>query len=170
MLNGWFKLTWTDNSNNETGFTVQSYNGSTWSTYSTVGANVVTYTRTGLSMPSGPYTMRVVATNASGTSAPSNQVTFSIPAPPPGPTGLTATPGTAQVALSWTAVSGANNYNIQRATASAGPYSVIKYNNGTTSYTDTTAVSGTTYYYEVNYNVNGVGGSLYCSPVSATPN
>jgi len=170
MLNGWFKLTWTDNSNNETGFTVQSYNGSTWSTYSSVAANTTTYTRTGLNMPSGPYTMRVIATNAAGSSAPSNQVTFSLPAAPPGPTGLVATPGTAQVALTWNVVSGANNYNIQRATASGGPYSVIKYNNGAASYTDTTAVSGTTYYYEVNYNVNGVGGSLYCSPVSATPN
>ena len=169
MLNGWFKLTWIDNSSNETGFTVQSYNGSTWSTYSSVGANVTSYTRTGLNMPSGPYTMRVLATNAAGSSAPSNQVTFSLPSPPPGPTGLTATPGTAQVALSWTAVSGAN-YNIQRATASGGPYSIIKNNNGAASYTDTTAISGTTYYYEVNYNISGVGSSLYCSPVSATPN
>jgi len=170
MLNGWFKLAWTNNANNQTGFTVQSYNGSTWGTYTTVGGTVTTYTRTGLTMPSGPYTMRVVATNASGSSAPSNQVTFSLPTAPPGPTGLTATPGTAEVSLSWTPVSGANNYNIIRATASGGPYTVIKYNNPGASYTDTTVTSGTTYYYEVNYNVNGVGGSLYCSPVSATPN
>jgi hypothetical protein len=169
-LNGWFTLNWTDNSNNETGFTVQSYNGSTWNTYSSVAANVTTYTRTGLTMPSGPYTMRVVATNAAGNSAPSNQVTFSLPTPPSGPTGLVATPGTAQVALSWDAVTGASNYNIQRATASGGPFSILKYNNNGTTYTDTTVTSGTTYYYEVNWN-SSAGGSLWSTPpASATPN
>ena len=168
MLNGWFKLTWTDNSFNETGFTIQSLSGTTWSTYATVGANVVTYTRTGLNMPSGPYNLRVIATGSAGNSGASNQVTFSIPAAPAGPTGLTATPGSNQVALSWTAVTGANNYNVQRAIAWGGPYSVIKYNNVGATYMDSTALNGTTYYYEVNYNFSGVGASLYCSPVSAT--
>jgi hypothetical protein len=170
MLNGWFKLTWTDNSSNETGFTIQSYNGTTWTTFATVGQNATSYTRTGIAMPSGPYTMQVVATNPTGTSTPSNQVTFSLPTPPAGPTGLTATPGTGQVALTWNSVSGASNYSIQRATASGGPYSVIKYNNPTTSYTDTSVISGTTYYYEVNWN-DSAGGSLWSTPpASATPN
>jgi len=169
MLNGWLKLTWTDNSSNETGFTIQTLSGTTWNTYATVAANTTTYTRTGLNMPSGPYNLRVIATGTAGNSAPSNQVTFSIPTPPTMPDTLVATPGSGQVALSWTAVSGANNYNIQRATASGGPYTVIKYNNAGTTYTDTSVTNGTTYYYKVNYNVNGVGASYYCSPVSATP-
>jgi hypothetical protein len=169
MLNGWFKLTWTDNSTNETGFTVQSYNGTTWSNYGTVAANITTYTRTGLSMPSGPYTMRVIATGSAGNSPPSNQVSFSIPAPPAGPTGLTATPGTGQVTLSWTAVTGATSYNISRATASGGPYSVIKSNNAGTTYTNTSLTGGTTYYYKVCY-VTGAGASSYSASVSATPN
>lgn len=170
MLNGWLKLTWTDNATNETGFTIQSYNGSTWSTYGTVAANATTYTRTGLSMPSGPYTLRVIATGSAGNSAPSNQVTLSIPAPPAGPTGLTATPGTGQVVLSWNAVSGASNYNISRATASGGPYSVVKYNQTGTTYTNTGLTAGTTYYYKVCYNVSGSGSSSYSAPVSAMPN
>jgi fibronectin type 3 domain-containing protein len=67
-------------------------------------------------------------------------------------------------------VSGASNYSIQRATASGGPYSVIKYNNPTTSYTDTSVISGTTYYYEVNWN-DSAGASLWSTPpASATPN
>jgi hypothetical protein len=170
MLNGWFKLTWTDNSANETGFIVQSYNGSTWNNYATVAANATTYTRTGLAMPSGPYTLRVIATGGTGNSTPSNQVTLSIPAPPAGPTGLTATPGTGQVVLSWNAVTGASNYNISRATASGGPYSVIKYNNAGTTYTHTGAAAGTTYHYKVCYNVSGTGSSSYGTPASATPN
>jgi titin len=170
MLNGWFKLTWTDNATNETGFTIQSYNGSAWSTYATVAADATTYTRTGLNMPSGPYTLRVVANGSAGNSSPSNQVTFSIPAAPAGPSGLTAVPGNTQVVVSWTEVPGASNYNVQRATASAGPYTVIKYNNLGTSYTSTGLANGTTYYYKVNYNVNGVGASLYSGPVAAMPN
>jgi hypothetical protein len=170
MLNGWFKITWTDNSSDETGFTIQTLSGTTWSTYATVGAGVTTYTRTGLAMPSGPYNLRVIATGTAGNSAPSNQVTFSIPTPPSMPNTLVATPGTAQVNLSWTAVSGASNYNVQRATTSSGPYSTIKYNNAGTTYTDTAVTSGTTYYYRVLYNVTGVGASLPCAAVSCTPN
>ncbi|MCA1607668.1 MAG: hypothetical protein LC775_19875, partial [Acidobacteria bacterium] len=43
-------------------------------------------------------------------------------APPAAPTGLTATAGNAQVALSWTASSGATSYNVKRSTTSGGPY------------------------------------------------
>jgi fibronectin type 3 domain-containing protein len=171
MLNGWYKLTWTDNSNNETGFTIQILSGTTWSTTATVSAGVVTYQRTGLNMPSGPYTLRVIATGTAGNSAPSNQVTFSIPTPPSMPDTLVATAGTASVGLTWTAVSGASNYTIARSSTSAtSGFSVIKYNWSGTSYTDSNAVSGTTYWYKVCYNVNNSGVSLYCTPVSATPN
>lgn len=167
MLSGWYKLTWTDNSTNETGFTIQSNNGTSWSNLVTLGANVTTYTRTGLSMPSGPYTLRVIANGTFGLSSPSNQVTFSIPAPPPGPTGLTATAGDNKVVLSWSAVSGASSYNISRSTSSTTGFSTIKYNNAGTSYTDTTAAEGTTYYYRVSWV--GSGSSLPSSTVSATP-
>jgi hypothetical protein len=170
LLNGWFKLTWTDNSSNETGFTIQSYNGSTWNTYGTVAANATSYTRTGLNMPSGPYTLRVIATGGAGNSAPSGQVTISLPAPPAGPNGLTATAGTGQIVLSWNAVPGASNYNIMRATAAGGPYSVIKYNNTAASYTNTGLTPGTTCHYKVCYTVSNQGTSSYSGPASATAN
>lgn len=170
LLNGWFKLTWSDNATNETGYVVQSLSGSTWATYATLAANTTTYTRTGLNMPSGPYTLRVVATGATGNSTPSNQVTISIPAPPAGPTGVTATPGAGQIVVSWNAVSGASNYTISRATASGGPYSVIKYNQNGTTYTDTTTSTGVTYHYKVCYNISGAGASSYSAPASATSN
>src|ERR1019366_7348712 len=53
------------------------------------------------------------------------------------------------VGLSWTAVSGATSYNIKRATSSGGAYTTIS-TPGTvtgTTYTDSTAVNNSTYYY-----------------------
>jgi len=66
----------------------------------------------------------------------------------PAPSGLTANPGTKQISLAWSASSGANSYNVKRATTSGGPYTLI-INVGTTSYTDTSLADGTTYYYVV---------------------
>ena len=85
------------------------------------------------------------------------------------PTGLTATQGTNKIVISWNAVSGATNYNISRATTIGGPYTVIKYNTTATSYTDTSVVAGTTYYYEVSWNASA-GGSLPSGPVTPSDN
>jgi hypothetical protein len=63
-------LTWSDNSNNETGFTVArstSVSG-TYSTIATLPANTVTYTNTGL-IKGRRYYYQVKATNATGSSA-----------------------------------------------------------------------------------------------------
>ncbi|HEV2721210.1 MAG TPA: fibronectin type III domain-containing protein, partial [Thermoanaerobaculia bacterium] len=88
--------------------------------------------------------------------------------PPNAPTGLAATAGNAQVALSWTASSGATSYNVKRATVSGGPYTTIATAVPTNSYTDTTAANGTTYFYVVSA-VNSGGESANSSEVSATP-
>jgi hypothetical protein len=88
--------------------------------------------------------------------------------PPAAPMGLTATPGNNQVSLTWNASSGATSYNVKRATTSGGPYATIAPGVTTTSYTDTTAVNGTTYYYVVSA-VNAAGESANSSEVSATP-
>ncbi len=64
-------LTWTDNSNNETGFVlergIKSGNGRTasitWSSLATVGANTTMYANTGV--PNGTYQYRVKAVNTS---------------------------------------------------------------------------------------------------------
>ena len=83
------------------------------------------------------------------------------------PTGLAATAGASQVALSWNASGVAANYNLKRAPTSGGPYTTIV-NLSTTSYTDTSVTGGTTYYYVVSA-VNVTGESANSSPVSATP-
>jgi fibronectin type 3 domain-containing protein len=65
------------------------------------------------------------------------------------PNGFSATEGSNEVSLNWTAVSGATSYNIKRATSSGGPYTTISTPGSVTgtSYTDSTAVNNSTYYY-----------------------
>ena len=70
-------LGWTDNASNETGFYIERCKGSTCTRFAriaTVGANVTTYSNTGLSSNTS-YRYRVQAFNASGTSAYSNIAT-----------------------------------------------------------------------------------------------
>ena len=134
--------------------------------YTTVATGVTgtTYNNTGLTA-STTYYYVVSAVNGGGEGANSTQA--SATTVPAAPTGLTATAGNAQTALSWTASAGALGYNVKRATTSGGPYTTLT-NVATTSYTDTTAVNGTTYYYVVSA-VNGGGESVNSTQASATP-
>jgi aryl-phospho-beta-D-glucosidase BglC (GH1 family) len=84
------------------------------------------------------------------------------------PTSLVATPGNAQVALSWNASSGATSYNVKRSTTSGSGYGTIATGVTATSFTDTGLVNGTTYYYVVSA-VNAGGESTNSSQVSVTP-
>lgn len=68
------QLTWTDNSNNETGFRIERCTGSTCSNFTavaTVGVNAVAYTNTGLKANT-TYRYRVAAYNSAGSSVYSN--------------------------------------------------------------------------------------------------
>ena len=86
---------------------------------------------------------------------------------PAAPINLAATAGNNQVALSWAASSGATSYNVYRGTAS-GQEALLHSGVSGTSYTDSTAANGTTYFYEVTA-VNSVGKSGKSNEVSATP-
>lgn len=87
--------------------------------------------------------------------------------PPPVPTGLSVTPGNAQVQLSWNAAAGATSYNVKRSTTSGGPYTTVTSVAGT-SFTNTGLTNGTTYFYVVSA-VNANGESANSTQVSATP-
>ena len=77
---------------------------------------------------------------------------------PVAPTGLTATPGNAQVSLSWTAAGGATSYNVKSAAVDGGPYSTVTNVTGT-SYLNTGLRNGTSYYYVITaMNAGGESG------------
>ena len=101
----------------------------------------------------------LLATLGGGGSAP--------PTVPAAPTGLKATAGTAQVALTWTGSTGATSYNVYRGTASGGE-TLSRSGLTATSYTDTGLSAGTTYFYQVAA-VNSAGTSAKSAEVSATP-
>ena len=91
-----------------------------------------------------------------------------IAAPPPAPTGLAATPGNGQVALTWNAAAGATGYQVKRATVSGGPYTTLVSNLAATAYTDTAVTNGTTYYYAITAAAS-IAESARSADVSATP-
>jgi fibronectin type 3 domain-containing protein len=135
--------------------------------YSTVSSpSTASYTDTGLTDGTTYYYV-VTATSAAGESANSTQVSATPVAAPAAPTGLTATAGNQQVALSWAASSGAASYNVKRSTTNGSGYSTVN-SPTTTTYTDTGLTNGTTYYYVVTA-VNAGGQSGNSNQASATP-
>ncbi|HYV38598.1 MAG TPA: PQQ-dependent sugar dehydrogenase, partial [Gemmataceae bacterium] len=97
-------------------------------------------------------------------------ITSAAPAtPPPAPSGLTATAGIGQVALAWSATTGATSYNVYRGTTANGE-SATPIATGLTSasYTDGGLTAGLTYYYKVSA-VNSAGEGPLSSEASAIP-
>jgi fibronectin type 3 domain-containing protein len=90
---------------------------------------------------------------------------------PSTPTNVTATPGNAQVSLSWMSPSGATSFNIYwSTTGGVSPASGTKISGITSSpYTHAGLVNGTVYYYVVTA-VNAAGESTGSAQVSAAPN
>ena len=117
------------------------------------------------------YYYVVSATNSAGESINSAQVSALPKAPPSAPAGVTATAGTNQVFLNWTASSGANSYNVKRSATSGSGYVTIS-TPGTvtgTNYTDATVTGGTTNYYVVSAVSAVYGEGANSAQVSATP-
>jgi hypothetical protein len=85
---------------------------------------------------------------------------------PPAPTGLTATPGNAQVNLSWSASAGATGYYVKRSTSSGSETQIATVT--ATAYMDNAVTNDTKYYYVVSA-YNSYGQSANSAEVSATP-
>jgi fibronectin type 3 domain-containing protein len=137
-----------------------------YSSTQTISATSTSYTWSSLTNGTTYYFV-VTATGNSTESANSNEVNAKPTAAPTVPTGLSTISGDGSIYLSWTAVSGANSYNIKRSLTPGGPYTVVG-TSGTNSHTDLGLTNGITYYYVVS--AVGYGGeSANSSEVSATP-
>ncbi|MGO8671962.1 MAG: choice-of-anchor tandem repeat GloVer-containing protein, partial [Capsulimonadaceae bacterium] len=131
-------------------------------------ALATTYTDTGLTNGVTCY-YKVAAVNGGGISGQSGEA-FATPEPsiPSAPTGLTATAGALQIALTWTASVGATSYNVYRGTVSGGEgLAAIGTTTGTT-YTDSGVTNGVTYFYKVAA-INAGGTSAKSGEAQATP-
>src|SRR5581483_2755498 len=121
---------------------------------STLIGNTSSTTYTNAGVTAGTVYYYLTGLNAAGQeSAPSSQVSATAQAPPPpgSPAGLAASVSTGQIVLNWTAGSNDASYNVYRSTISGFAISsgTLVGGSGTTSYTDTSAAAGTTYYYLV---------------------
>ena len=136
--------------------------------YSLLGTTTATsYTNTGAKAGT-TYYYRVKACNDAGLSPYSNIVSGQSKAVTPKPSAPVVKIGHSAASgkpmLTWNAVSGATSYKVYRATSQNGTYSLL----GTvtaTSYTNTGAKAGVTYYYKVKA-VNSAGESAYSNIVS----
>ena len=154
-------LSWSDNSNDETSFSVERALGQAgaFSEIDVTGANVTTYEDTALTA-STEYCYRVRASNSAGDSGYTAEVCATTDAEPPptaplgAPTDLAATsPDDSTVDLTWTDnATEENGFEVQRSTTGIdGTYvslAIIRAAN-TTSYTDNTVVAQTEYCYQV---------------------
>jgi hypothetical protein len=171
-------LSWTDNSADETSFSIErapdnAGSPGTYAPIATVGANVTTYSNTGLT-GNTKYWYRVQASNANGNSAYSNAALATTLQPAPAaPTGLsTSAVSSSQINLAWT--DNANNetgFRIERAPDAggvAGTYTEIAVVGvNVNSYSSTGLAAGATYWFRVRA-YNGTGTSSYSNESSAT--
>ena len=159
------KLTWSDNSSNETGFRIYRDDNLIY----IAGPNNENYTDTGLS-PNHSYTYKVKATNSVGDSSAITATASTNDAPPPPPTNLSIIEaGSSSAKLTWNdASSNENGFKIYR------NGTLIKTTTAnTTSYTDTGLLQNTPYSYsitaynnygessKISYGITLSGGSSY---------
>ena len=134
--------------------------------YATLQNNVTSTNFTDVNVASGTtYHYVVSATHPASESPNSNEA--SATTAPDAPTGLTTIPGSGQVDLSWNASTGTSSYTILRATAPNGPFTTLATGVTGTSYADTSALPGWTYYYAVSAG-NGAGESQASASATTT--
>jgi titin len=168
------ELSWSDNSNNETGFKLERKVGSggSWALYATLGANATTFSNTAVTAGT-TYYYRVYAYNGTGPSTYyTNEASSALVAiVPNSPTSLTAIGSASAISLSWS--DNSNNetgFKLERKVGSGGSWGLYAtLGSNTSSYSDTSVSLGTTYYYRV-FAYNGTGPSLYyTNEASASP-
>jgi rhamnogalacturonan endolyase len=138
--------------------------------YTTIASNVpgAGYTNGGLTNGALYYYV-VASTGSNGTGANSSEVSVApVATVPIAPTEIIATPGNAQVSLRWNPSVTATSYTVKRATADGGPYTNLAASVSGTTYINTPATNGTTFYYVVSGS-NASGNGANSAQVSTTP-
>ncbi len=161
-------LAWGDNSDNEAGFRVERWNGSAFAPIATVGANVITYSNTGLTGAT-TYRYRVIAFNAGGDSAPSNTAeATTLPNPPAAPSNLVATAlSQTEIRLTWNE-NASNEDAIEVWRSTGGPFALhAGLGPNQTSYLDQNLTANTLYVYQARA-VNQGGNSAFSNQAGAT--
>ncbi len=162
-------ITWTDNSPNEAGFVIErsTTSGGPWTTAGTVGPNVTSFSDGGRTSEQ-QVCYRVQAFKRNGDSTPSNT---DCTTPPAAASNLTATALDQQtVDVGWKDNSSVEDaYELQRATAQAGPYVLIAtLPANTVSYRNIGLTTNTTYWYRVRATKDAGFGD-FSNVASATP-
>jgi predicted phage tail protein len=163
-------LTWADNSSNVTSFNIErSTDGVNFGEITAVGANVTSYSNTGLSS-STTYYYRVRASNAAGNSAYSNIANATTQGVSPNaPSGLVATAiSKTRIDLAWT--DNSNNetgFKIERSTNGTTFSQIATVGVNVTTYSNNGLKGNKTYWYRVRA-YNGTGNSGYSNVASAT--
>lgn len=114
------------------------------------------------------YYYVVSASNAGGQGPDSGEVAATPLPPPAAPTNLTVTLSSGAPVLNWTGSAGATGYTVRRSTSPSGPFTIVASGLVGTTYTDGSAVAGTTYYYSVSAG-NSAGESGPSGIGSVTP-
>jgi titin len=166
------RLNWT-NVLGETGYKVErSADGTNWTTLTTTGADVLTYTNTGLTTDT-PYYYRVTAFNASGNAAASAvRTTRTLMA---APSGLAASaPSATQVNLTWNDSTGETGYMVERSLNGGVTWTALAaVGANVTSYSNTGLVGGYGYAYRVRaqnaggYSDAGTSATALTRPATA---
>ena len=165
-------LTWTDNSDNESGFKIERKEGTggSWAEIKDISSNTANYTDAGLACET-TYYYRVKSYNDEGNSDYSNESNAktqtcptSIPSAPSNP--QAAVVSASEINLSWT--DNSNNedgFKIERK-VEGGTYSQFgAVGSGVTAYHDTGLTCETRYFYRIT-SYNGLGDSGYSTEIN----
>jgi hypothetical protein len=154
-------LAWTDRSNNEDGFKIErKIAAGSFIQIKTVGQNVGNFTDPDLT-PGETYAYRVRAFNAGGTSAPSNEVSTTLPFLPAPPTLQATGISTSAIRLDFSDAGPAlRGFKIERSLDGGGTFQQIALlESNATTYTDSDGLApNQTVFYRVRaFNVSGNG-------------
>ena len=168
------RLTWTDNSSNETTFRVDRKIGAgAYALLTTLPANTTSFQALSLNANT-LYTFRVRAQNGSGSSAFSNQAsakTLAQSGPPPPPSQLTAIPGQGNaVQLFWHDNSGnESGFRVERSSPVTGWTLLATVAPNTLGLAVTDGVADTPYSFRVRANgAGGAGNSAFSNVANVT--